>query len=178
MEVSQEMQRILSRPVEDADSAELAREAAEILAEYHRLKERARGLSAGSGQGGRNEAGPLQGLTLHEAARRVLDDAGVPLHGRELGARIKAGGWRHPRSTHARSDQIVYQLAARLPRHSGTFRRVGPNTFGLVKWGRAGPPKRQRPRTGLFRGPGRAIGRTIGESEESVSTPEAEWRSS
>lgn len=178
MEVNQEMQSVLSRPVEDAAGAERAREAAEILAEYHRLTERARRLSEEGHGTGRTEAGPLRGLTLHEAARRVLEEAGVPLHVRELGARIKAGGWRHPRSAHARPDQIMYQLAARLPRHAESFRRVGPNTFGLAKWGRSGPPKRRRPRTGVFTGPGGGIARTIGESEEPVSTQGTEWRSS
>jgi hypothetical protein len=178
MEVKEEMQRILGRPVEDASSADRAREAAEILAEYHRLTERARRLSEEGHARGRSEGRSLAGLTLHEAARRVLEDAGVPLHARELGARIKAGGWRHPRSARARSDQIVYQLAARLPRHPQTFRRIGPNTFGLVVWGSEGPPKRQRPRTGVFTGPGGAIARRIGESDEPVSEREAAWRSS
>jgi hypothetical protein len=171
MKVKEEMQRILGRPVEDASSADRAREAAEILAE------RARRLSE-EGHGRGSEGRSLAGLTLHEAARRVLEEAGVPLHARELGARIKAGGWRHPRSSRARSDLIVYQLAARLPRHPETFRRLGPNTFGLVAWGPGGPPKRQRPRTGVFSGPGGAIARGTGESDEPVSTQEAAWRSS
>lgn len=118
----------------------------------------------------------LLGLTLHEAAYRVLRDTGRPLHARELGSQIKRRGWNHPRSTSARPDQIVYQLAARLPRYP-QFERVAPNTFGLSEW-RGRLAERPKPRTGLFRGPGGTTARSTSDGEVVVASEEALWRSS
>jgi hypothetical protein len=70
------------------------------------------------------------------------------MHVSELGDVIKVRGWRHPRSTNARPDQIQYQLAARLPRHPEVFKKFAPNTFGLAKWGDS-PPRTERPRPRL-----------------------------
>jgi hypothetical protein len=88
------------------------------------------------------------------------------MHVRELGLRIKAAGWRHPRLSHPRPHQIEYQLAARLSQHPETFRRFGPNTFGLTAWGDA-PPRREapKPRLGLPSG------------GEPYSGPSARWLS-
>lgn len=163
----------MSRPKATARDAEEAAEAATALADLLRGEERAlrllRGASAAP-PGGRSPHGPgalpLEGLTLHEAARRVLEAAGRPMHVRELGVRIKAGGWRHPRTAHAPPDRIEHQLAARLPRHPETFQRFGPNTFGLTAWGDA-PPRRERPkpRLGLVSG------------GEPYTGPDARWLS-
>src|SRR5438876_11692649 len=121
MEMKEALQAILSRPVRLPEDAEVAKQAAGALGEYLRTEARAEPVLARARASSPEEDAPpeadLRGLTLHEAARRVLEAAGNPLHAREIGARIKAGGWHHPRSKHPRSDQIVFQLAARLPRH-------------------------------------------------------------
>lgn len=175
--VRDKLEDVRRRPVGSARDASIVEEAARLLGEMAETERRAarwlEEIAADrSGRASRN----LEGLTLHEAARCVLEEAGTPLHARELGARIKAGGWQHPRSTNARPEQIIFQLAARLPRYPNLFRRVGPNTFGLAEWG----PRSERravPRLGTFRGPGTEIGRSIGDSEEPFAegTP---WRSS
>jgi hypothetical protein len=168
------LEAILRRPVTTSADARRAAEAAGLLADLLEIEARAVALDA-EAAGVKEEApsygGDLEGLPLHEAARRVLLESGLPLHAREIGARMKARGWRHPRSPRARPEQIVYQLAARLPRLPDTFRRVAPNTFALVD---APQPKRPRPRTGLFSGP--AISELIGESEEPMEA--SDWRSS
>jgi len=127
----------------------------------------------------------LGGVTLHEAARRVLEEEGRPMHVQELGARIKARGWRHPRSRAARSDQINFQLAARLPRHPETFQRVAPNTFALAAWGDSAPVRqRPKPRLPLFSSPhrapdGRPWSEWIGDHPEApFEDEEASWHSS
>jgi hypothetical protein len=176
-EVIEQLERLRVGPIRTPEEAEVAGEASRILGELLSLERRA-SLFVKESKTGKELSGPLAGLTLHEAARRVLHDVGTPLHAKELGARIKARGWRHPRTDHAKADQIVFQLAARLPRHPETFRRVGPNTFALVEWGpepfRA---KRRTPRFGLFAGSGKAIGRLSGESEEAIREG-GTWRSS
>jgi hypothetical protein len=107
----------------------------------------------------------------------VLEEAGQPLHAKELGSRIKARGWKHPRGAPS-PNQIVYQLAARLPRHPHRFRRVAPNTFGLAKWeDDVGPRAPRKPALALFKGPGGSTARDIGDSHEQPAG-EAAWRSS
>jgi HB1/ASXL restriction endonuclease-like protein with HTH domain len=182
MGLKEQLEDVLAGPVKTAEEAEAVQEAASLLAAYLRVESRAQRLlgersswGLESGDAGKS----LAGVTLHEAARRVLEEAGTPLHARELGARIKARGWTHPRSQAARPEQIVFQLAARLPKHPDTFRRVGPNTFALTKWETEPPAgNRPRPRLGSFSGPGLAIGREIGESEEHITGVGAAWRSS
>jgi hypothetical protein len=186
--IQQELGSILTRPITTPEEAEAAQEAAGLLATYLRLERRVGELRDHPAQGATGHPnGDLRGTTLDEAARAVLQDAGVPLHARELGARIKARGWRHPRSKVARPDQIVYQLAARLPRDPA-FRRVAPNTFALAEWdegsengdaGEGRPVRRRpRPRVGLFHGGGRVTGRLIAESDEPFASKEPGWRSS
>jgi hypothetical protein len=183
MALDEQLENLRSGPVTSAREADAAAEAARLLAELMRLRDRAQRLFAEVGSATdphttRAVGESLAGLSLHAAAERVLRQAGVPLHAREMGVRIKAGGWRHPRSPNPRRDQIVFQLAARLPRHPETFQRVGPNTFALVEWeGDQERSRRRRPRTGLFSGPGKPIGREIGESEEPFEKGAA-WRSS
>jgi len=175
-DLKERLERLRMRPVRSARDASLVEDAARLLGELAETEQRAaRWIEDVQAETSASRAGDLSGLTLHEAARRVLEEAGTPLHARELGARIKAGGWRHPRSANARNEQIVFQLAARLPRYPNIFRRVAPNTFGLAEWGSRS--KQRSPRVGLFRGPGRPIGRSIGDSEElfGEGTP---WRSS
>ncbi|HEV8571771.1 MAG TPA: winged helix-turn-helix domain-containing protein [Actinomycetota bacterium] len=173
-DLKQGLERVLQEPIRTEGDARRVSEAATILADLLRIEERAdRLLNTTASKPGE---GSLAGMTLHEAARRVLEEAGIPLHARELGARIKARGWRHPRSERARPDQIVFQLAARLPRHPGVFRRVAPNTFALVDWGDepfARTPR--RPRVGLFAAAG-ISGRDIDDSEEPFEANP--WRSS
>ncbi len=155
-ELKRRLEEIMSRPKATVRDAEEAAEAAKALADLLRGEERALRLLRGAspaergGQPPEPRPGglPLGGLTLHEAARRVLETAGWPMHVRDLGVRIKAGGWRHPRSANPRPDQIEYQLAARLPRHPETFKKFGPSTFGLAVWGDA-PPRREAPKPRL-----------------------------
>ena len=176
------LEELRARKVSKPEDAEAAAEAARLLAEALRIKERAERLLSRSEQREWTRdvsSGGLSGLTLHEAARRVLEQAGTPLHAKELGARIKSGGWRHPRSSRAHDDQIVFQLAARLPRLPEVFRRVGPNTFALAEWGDDPFRKRgKKPRFPLFEGPGEAVGRKIAQSHEHVTSPRSQWRSS
>src|SRR6266480_3073299 len=112
MSVQTELEELISRRPETAEDAEQIAAAAALLADYHRLESRAHARS-------------LAGLTLHEAAERVLADAGMPLHASELGRRMKAAGWRHPRTRNAPPQQIEHQLAARLP-HYAAFQKVSP----------------------------------------------------
>ena len=178
MQLRDELEARIRRPVATARDAAAVRHAAELLEELLRLEDRAREVGPGTEPDGARD-GDLRGLPLHLAAEKVLEQAGVPLHVKELGARIKAGGWRHPRSTRAQPRQILFQLAARLPQHPETFRRVAPNTFGLTRWGTSGgDPERHRPKTGLFRGPGDAVGRAAGETAPVVTDPDSAWRSS
>src|SRR6266511_3809021 len=124
MGVKEDLEAVLERTPRTPEDAEAMQEAASILASYLRLEEQVARLSGRSKRGEEavRDQGSLRGLTLHEAARRVLLRAGVPLHARELGTRIKAGGWTHPRSRVARPEQIVFQLAARLLRtRSGSW---------------------------------------------------------
>jgi hypothetical protein len=179
MDMKKEIEAALAQPVRSPEDAERVGRLADVLAELLRLETRASRELGHQADNGVPEASDLRGKTLHDAAERVLEDAGVPLHVHELGARIKARGWTHPRSPNPRPDQIFFQLAARLPRHPDRFRRVAPNTFGLAHWQEGGErPNRRRPRASLFRGPGRAIGRESGSSEEIVSGKESAWRSS
>lgn len=169
-ELKRRLEEIVRRPKVTARDA--AAEAARALADLLRGEERALRLLRGSSDepgrrpDARSPSLPLEGLTLHEAARRVLEAAGWPMHVRELGVRIEAGGWRHPRAAHPRPDQIEYQLAARLPRHPETFRRFGPNTFGLTAWGDS-PPRRGAPEPRLGRP----------SSGEPYAGPSARWLS-
>jgi hypothetical protein len=179
MSIPEDLRDVLSGEIKTADDAERAREAADLLAALLRIESAAARLLGQEQESNSTRATDLRGMTLHDAAEQVLDDAGVPLHVKELGMRIKARGWTHPRSSHPRPDQILFQLAARLPRYPSRFRRVGPNTFALTRWEKSsGRGRARRPRTSLFRGPGEAIGRTTGESEEPVIGGEASWRSS
>lgn len=175
-DVRGELEDLVRAEVRTAEDAERASEAAKLLAEVIRIEARIRQLREHAPERTTSAGAPFAGLSLDEAARRVLEGARVPLHARELGARIKAGGWKH-RSAGTRPDQIVHQLAARLPRFPDVFRRVSPNTFGLVAWDENPPTPPRRPRLGLFEGPGTAVGREIGErsDEAARSSP---WRSS
>lgn len=175
------LERILAEPPETAADAERAARAAEALAEYLRLEEKTRPLlEGGDGIGAPRPrdvaSGPLAGVALHEAARRVLEEAGVPLHVRELGKRVKARGWTHKRSAAARPDQINYQLAARLPRYPDIFVRVSPNTFGLRKWA-TDTHERPKPRLGLAQHAGKPTAREIAERSDAPLAAER-WRSS
>jgi HB1, ASXL, restriction endonuclease HTH domain len=148
--LKERIQGILARPALTRRDAEEAAEIARLIADVVAVSERAAALLGRSDE----EVGEsLAGRTLDDAAEIVLRRVGHPLHGRELGATIKAAGWRHPRSSVARPDQIIYQLAARLPKDE-RFERVAPNTFGLREWstgdrtGRGGPPRLR-----TFKGP-------------------------
>jgi hypothetical protein len=180
VEVKEQLESVISRPIDSPEQAEVAQEAAELLATYLRVRDRTRRLMASAEDPRTEEAsnGDLKGLPLHRAAELVLEEGGTPLHARELGARMKARGWRHPRSTVARPEQIVHQIAARLPKHPETFRRIAPQTFALTKWGdRRFAPSKRKPRLALFSGPGDPIGRTAGTSDEPITSEGTSWRS-
>jgi hypothetical protein len=177
-EVEKELAALIHAPIHTAEDAERAALAAEALAELMRAAEKARRALAKEPDSTVTRPGSsLAGKTLHDAAAAVLEEAGKPLHAKELGSRIKARGWTHPRGDPSRPDQIVYQLAARLPRHSHRFRRVAPNTFGLAKWAADAAPPPKKPRIALFKGPGGRTGHQIGESDEQAAA-DATWRSS
>jgi hypothetical protein len=177
-DIRERLEDLLGTRPRTAADAERAARAAEALAAYLRLEESVQSLLDPTGPlpSGGTRTGSLEGQTLHEAAERVLEQAGIPLHVSELGRRIKAGGWKHKRSSNPRRDQINYQLAARLPRYPETFVRVAPNTFGLVSWGST-PAARPTPRLGLFDGGGKVTGRAIGDHPEAAARA-GEWRSS
>lgn len=184
-ELQRRLRALLEKGVVDVPGAEVAAEAASLLRDLLRLEQQAEELltrAAGGASIAREGVpaygGSSAGLTLHEAARRVLAAAGCPMHVRDLGARIKAAGWRHPRSPRARADQIEFQLAARLPRHPEVFRRVAPNTFGLAEWGDAASPRDPRPRLRTVRGRGPRLARRIAEEPDLIFTEQPTWRSS
>ena len=176
MGLRDELEDMVKGPFSSPAEAERAARAAAALAAYLRADEDAERIIRGELAPTRvREDGAFDSLTLHDAAERVLEEAGVPLHVKELGIRIKARGWRHRRSTGG-PDQINYQLAARLPRHPDVFVRVAPNTFGLVRWGSRPSRRRGVPSLGTFSGPGGPTGSSLGERADEVA--EARWRSS
>lgn len=179
------LEAIARRRVADLADADVAAEAARLRRDLLRLTAEIDDfLARASGKRARAAAeeapayvaaGSLAGLTLHEAARRVLRSVGAPMHVRELGARIKAGGWRHPRSTRARPDQIEYQLAARLARRPDEFRKTAPNTFGLAEWPDI-PTPRRKPRLGLFASGEPGLAQKIADEPGMMFEDEDYWR--
>jgi hypothetical protein len=178
-DIEEELAAVVRAPIRTPADAEKAARAAEALADLLRAAEKARrARSIEPEVAAAAVGGSLAGQTLQAAAEAVLEEAGRPIHAKELGNLIKARGWVHPRGKPSRPDQIVYQLAARLPRYPRRFRRVAPNTFALAKWGgNAAPRSAQKPRVALFKGPCGDIGRLIGESSE-LPAGDAQWRSS
>jgi hypothetical protein len=172
-EVKERLRAVLAAPVTTAAEARRHEEAAGKLREILEAEQRAAQLFAGEAKAGYSTRSSLAGLTLHEAARRVLEQAGRPLHAKVIGDLMKAGGWRHPRATHARPDLVVHQLAARLPSYAA-FERVAPQTFALTEWRETKEPV--PPLIGVFDGPGGPVGRRIGESREAAGA--STWRSS
>lgn len=153
-ELKETLEELLSEPAGSHEEQEALEEAARLLVELVKAEGKARRfLESHRHVPPARDTGALllAGLPLHQAARLVLREAGWPMHARDLAVRIKAGGWRHPRSRNARPDQLVFQLAARLPKYPSIFRRVAPNTFALTEWGDT-PPRRDRPRplVGVF----------------------------
>ena len=176
-ELKDRLKAAMAGPILTPEDAERAARAAEALAAYIRAETSAeRALALEEAQSWRAQrAGDLEELKLEDAAERVLDRVGRPLHVRELGKRIKDGGWDHPRSRNPRPDQVNYQLAARLPRdRSGRFRRVAPNTFALVRWDHE-TRVRPKPTFGLFASHNGPTARGTHERfDEAALTP---WRS-
>ncbi len=176
--VRERLEAVLRRPVKSASDAATVAKAAEalrMLIETEAAALRAVDEVVETATSSAPGTGPLAGLTLHTAAERVLVQAGVPLHVSELGKRIKAGGWTHPRSVVTRPNQILYQLAARLPQHPQTFKRVAPNTFALARWSDLSRAKRH-PRYAIFKGPGN-VAEAMGNSEDALFEG-SPWRSS
>ncbi|MGH2698771.1 MAG: winged helix-turn-helix domain-containing protein [Actinomycetota bacterium] len=170
--VRERLEAAITGPLLTPEDAERAARAAEALAAYIRAANAAEwalvGRSSPTGSAG------LKHLKLEDAAEQVLEEEGRPLHVRDLGKRIKDGGWEHPRSTNPRADQINYQLAARLPRdRAGRFRRVAPNTFGLVRW-ESEARSRPKPKLGTFRSRKGPFAREI--DERSTETAVSPWR--
>lgn len=186
-ELKARLEEILARPKLTSRDAEEAVEAAQIIADLLRCEERALRLfedldpagSSGTPTTHARSGSKLVGLTLHEAARRVLAEAGWPMHASDLAVRIKVGGWRSPRRKSATPAQLVAQLAARLPRYPETFRRVAPNTFALTEWG-DNPPRAERPKPliGVIKSDGSLPAADIDEELEHVYEDERnQWRS-
>jgi len=171
----------LRKPVRTSQDAQRMARVAEALAELLRASDEATRVLGDGGEvapPATREGASLASLTLHDAAERVLERAGIPLHVKELGRRIKGGGWRHPRGEPSRPDRVLYQLAARLPRHPDKFRRVAPNTFALTKWGKQGTAQSlSRPKVGLFAGKDATAARQI-DQQQDAALQDDEWRSS
>jgi len=175
MDLREALEKARSRPIRTAADAEVAAAAAEALAAYIRAEENAlQTLGLGSPRDAEAAPGDLSGLALHVAAERVLEAAGVPLHVSEIGKRMKARGWTHPRAD-PRPDQVNHQLAARLPRYK-RFVRTRPNTFGLAAWQTAPPKPAPRPKVGIFSGPGEHVAEAIGDRPDEAARAGA-WRS-
>ncbi len=180
-DLRERLEELLQRHPKTPADAEQAARAAEALALYIRLEAQVEqvlrlGDVKSESHPHSTDEGRFKGMSLHAAAAEVLEEANVPLHVRELGKRIKAGGWTHKVSKNPRADQINYQLAARLPRHPQTFVRVAPNTFALREW-RQTEKKQARPRLGLFGGPAKPSARDIGDHPDLAATAST-WRSS
>ena len=177
-ELADRLSALLREPVRRPEDAERAAKVAEALADLLRASEKAEQILGGQRDNASvRSSKSLAGKTLQDAAEVVLEESGSPLHAKELGKRMKARGWSHPRGPSG-PDQIVHQLAARLPKYPRRFRRVAPNTFGLAKWSESTAAVSPRlPRVGLFSGPGGDIARQIGESPD-VPPGVSAWRSS
>lgn len=151
-----------------------ADEAGTLLLQLIRIEGRADQLFASSDDRDTRPAFDFEGLALQEAARRVLVGIGAPLHVRELSARIKGGGWRHRRAG-AHPEQLMHQLAARLPKYP-EFRRVRPNTFALSEWGDRPPSASAGPPRPVIAAVGEDLATWIGEHPEAPF--EDSWPSS
>jgi hypothetical protein len=171
------LEKVIGGPVDSAAGAERISKAAELLARFHRLVDEAKPLIDTSIPA-IPVAVSLAGLPLHRAAEVVLTEAGTPLHARDLGARMKARGWRHPRSNAAKPTQIEHQLAARLPQFPETFRRVAPQTFALTAAATPAPPSGPAAPAGIFQGPGTPVASSIGDSDAPLTDGSVAWRSS
>jgi hypothetical protein len=172
-DTKEELRRVLAHPIRTPIEARQAEEAARMLRDILEAEQRADRLLAKEEAAEYVVGAKLEGLTLHEAARRVLQRAGRPLHAKEIGVRMKAAGWRHPRATNPRSDQIEHSLAAQLPKYP-TFKRVKPQTFALAEWEET--KEAPRPLIGIFDGPGGPVGRGISDAEKAAGV--SAWRSS
>jgi site-specific DNA-cytosine methylase len=177
-DLTEKLSALLRKPIRSPEDAQQAAQVADALADLLRASQRAERLLGFAPPGApRSENASLAGKALQDAAEAVLEAAGKPLHAKEIGRRVKARGWTHARGTPSRPDQIVYQLAARLPRFPHRFKRIAPNTFALAKWDEGAADTATKPRTSLFRGPGGDVARQIGERpDEPAGAPK--WRSS
>lgn len=91
--------------------------------------------------------GPLTGLPWAEAIERVMQDAGTPLHVKEVWERLVAGGFQTGSRDPLRSIVAISVRSERIV-------RTGPNTYGLPG---AGP--HQEPRDAQREEVGRAATR-------------------
>ncbi|MEX2394500.1 MAG: winged helix-turn-helix domain-containing protein [Actinomycetota bacterium] len=170
------LRAVLTEVPSDRAGAERAARASGLLAEFYGLCERADELLQEPEPPSDTHGSDVKGLTLHEAAKRVLEDAGTPLGLHELSRRIRARGWQHPRSTRALPEQLYHQLSAQLPKKTDTFERVSRGTFGLRGWNDPNV-ERPKPRLGVFSAPGQLSAREISEREDELYEPPP-WRSS
>lgn len=174
--MKEELERFIAHYADVGEAQDAVAEAEQLLVDYIKLEGRARRVvnsRRGPATGVADDS--LAGLSVHEAARRVLEDEARPMHAKELGARMKARGWRHPRGQPAQPNQIVNSLAAQLPKRPAVFRRVAPQTFALVEWGDAATQRRPpKPRVGLFKGTGAGISGLIGDHPEAPIEAEHE----
>lgn len=65
--------------------------------------------------------------TVREAASELLRERAVPMHAKEIAKALRNGG-QDP------TDATVISALARLSKAGNTFRRIKPNTFGLIEW--------------------------------------------
>lgn len=181
-EFRRRIEEIMSRSKLTARDAEQAREAAELLRDLLFFEERAeRFIAAAEPPPDANSAGPdgLAGLTLADAAERILLHENAPLHAREISVSLRLGGWTNPRVPDTKFGALMRQVTAALSRGS-RFRRTAPNTFGLAAWGKGAikRKRRQRPKLNLptFSAPGISA-KELTESDDAFGFDERNsWR--
>ena len=72
------------------------------------------------------DVGPLTGMSWAEAMTRVLQEAGGPLHVKDIWQRLQAGGFRTD------SRDPIRSLVSIAVRNAGTFPKSGANRYGLA----------------------------------------------
>jgi len=68
----------------------------------------------------------LEGMSLPEAMRAVIEGAGHPLHAKEIVRRLIAGGF-----SNQNEKTLKIQIPTTAARKAAVFEKTAPNTFGL-----------------------------------------------
>lgn len=171
------LDELVKRPISSPEAGRLVEEAARLLTTLLEIEQRVAELEDGKPlrPAKVGERAPVYGaadfgaLSLHDAAERVLSEAGFPMHVRDLAVRLIAREWRGRNAARPKPRPLADQLAARLPRHPETFVRVRPNTFALV--GMDPHAKRPKPSVGIFEGPEGFSAAEIDDSEPFEADP-------